>query len=403
MPTFRYLAKDQEGRAISGTSKIGSQEQLLEALRKKELIVISINPIKDKKDLFSVSFGERVKLEDTVLFSRQMATMVDSGIPLVQSLDILSEQVENAAFRKIIVKLRDDVEAGSSLSNALSKHPQVFSPLYINMVKAGESSGMLDDILDRLATYLEKIQVLRRKVKSAMVYPTVVVVMAILITAFLMLKVVPTFKGIFEALGGELPLPTQILINVSDFMGTYVLYGIGIILLVISGGILYTRTEQGKLNRDRLMMHLPILGKLYQKATIARFSKTFSTLVRSGVPILTSLDIVGKTSGNKVIEVSLLKVRSSIREGENIAGPISKTGVFPPMVSRMIAVGEETGELEKMLTKISDFYEEQVEAAVSALTSIIEPVIITFLGVVVGGIVISMYLPIFKVTELIAR
>jgi len=401
MPTYRYLAKDREGRSITGVSKIASQDQLIEALRKKDLIVISVTQQRESKRPLFTTGG--VKLEDTVLFSRQLATMVDSGIPLVQSLDILTEQIENPAFRKIIMKVRDDVEAGSSLSGALAKHPSVFSTLYMNMVKAGESSGMLDDILDRLATYLEKSQALRRKVQSAMVYPSVVVTMAILITTFLMLKVIPTFKGIFEVLGGTLPLPTRILIATSDFMVRYFLYGVGLFLLVGAGLIFYTRTEKGKLRRDQFFMRLPIFGKLFQKATIARFSRTFSTLVRSGVPILTSLEIVGKTSGNKVIEVSLDQVRSSIREGENIADPLSKAGVFPPMVSRMIAVGEETGELEKMLSKISDFYEEQVETAVAGLTSIIEPVIITFLGIVVGGIVLSMYLPIFKITELISR
>ena len=403
MPTYRYLAKDREGRSITGTSKIGSQDQLIEALRRKELIVVSVREEKTRRQLFSFGGRGGVKLEDIVLFSRQLATMVDSGIPLVQSLDILHEQIEKPVFRQVVMKVRDDVEAGSSLSRALAKHPHSFSPLYINMVKAGESSGMLDDILDRLAIYLEKIQALRRKVKAALVYPSVVVVMAVAITAFLMLKVIPTFKGIFETLGGTLPLPTRVLIAISDFLVRYILYGVAIFALAIILLIVYIRTEKGKLHRDRFLMRIPIIGKLFQKATIARFSRTFSTLVKSGVPILTSLEIVGKTSGNKVIETSLEEVRTSIREGENIAGPLSKTGVFPPMVSRMISVGEETGELEKMLTKISDFYEEQVEAAVAGLTSIIEPVIIVFLGVVVGGIVLSMYLPIFKITELISK
>ncbi len=403
MPTYRYVAKDQEGRSITGSSKLGSQELLIDALRKKDLIIISVTEERDRMKFFSGSFGGGVKLEQVVLFSRQLATMVDSGIPLVQSLDILAEQIESPPFRKIIMKIRDDVEAGSALSAALGKHPGVFSALYINMVKAGESSGMLDDILDRLAIYLEKTQALRRKVKAAMVYPSVVVTMSILITAFLMLKVIPTFKGIFEVLGGSLPLPTRVLIATSDFLASNILYFMAVFLILIVVFILYTRTEQGRFNRDRFLMRIPIIGKLYQKATVARFSRTFSTLVRSGVSILTSLEIVGKTSGNRVIEVALQKVRSSVREGENIAGPISKAGVFPPMVSRMIAVGEETGELEKMLSKISDFYEEQVEIAVAALTSIIEPVIIIFLGIVVGGIVLSMYLPIFKITELVSH
>ena len=401
MPTYRYVAKDQEGRSITGVSKVGSQTLLVDALRKKDLVIISITQEKEKRKQLAVGSG--IKLDDIVLFSRQLATMVDSGIPLLQSLDILTEQIENPSFRRIIMKTRNDVETGSSLSGALSKHPRVFSPLYVNMVKAGESSGMLDDILDRLATYLEKMNALRRKVKSALIYPAVVVTMAVLITTFLMLKVIPTFKGIFETLGGTLPLPTRILISVSDFLNRYFLYGLALFILFVIALVMYTRTEKGRLNKDRVLMHLPIFGKLFQKATVARFARTFSTLVKSGVPILGSLEIVGRSAGNKVIEMALEEARASIREGENIAGPLSKRGVFPPMVIRMIAVGEESGELEKMLSKISDFYEEQVEAAVAGLTSIIEPVIIAFLGVVVGGIVVSMFLPIFKLTELVSK
>jgi len=401
MPTYRYVAKDQEGRSITGVSKVGSQTLLVDALRKKDLVIISITQEREKRKQLAVGSG--IRLDDIVLFSRQLATMVDSGIPLLQSLDILTEQIENPSFRRIIMKTRNDVETGSSLSGALSKHPRVFSPLYVNMVKAGESSGMLDDILDRLATYLEKMNALRRKVKSALIYPAVVVTMAVLITTFLMLKVIPTFKGIFETLGGTLPLPTRILISVSDLLNRYFLYGLAVLILFVIALVMYIRTEKGRLNKDRVLMHLPIFGKLFQKATVARFARTFSTLVKSGVPILGSLEIVGKSAGNKVIEMALEEARTSIREGENIAGPLSKRGVFPPMVIRMIAVGEESGELEKMLSKISDFYEEQVEAAVAGLTSIIEPVIIAFLGVVVGGIVISMFLPIFKLTELVSK
>jgi len=401
MPTYRYVAKDQEGHSIAGISKVASQAHLVDSLRKKDLVIISIAEQPEKRRLFASS--RKVKLEDIVLFSRQLATMVDSGIPLLQSLDILAEQVEGSSFRVIILKLRNDVETGNSLSAALAKHPQAFSSLYVNMTKAGESSGMLDDILDRLATYLEKMAALRRKIRSALVYPAVVVSMAVTITAFLMLKVIPTFKGIFETLGGTLPLPTRILIAISDLMSHYFLYGLGLLILMIIGIIAYIRTEKGRLNRDRVLLKIPIIGKLFQKLTVARFSRTLATLVKSGVPILGSLEIVGKTSGNKIIELCIEEARNSIREGENIAGPLSKGGVFPPMVVRMIAVGEETGQLEKMLSKIADFYDEQVEASVSALTSIIEPVIIAFLGIVVGGIVVSMFLPIFKLTELVSK
>ena len=401
MPVYRYLAKDQQGTAVTGVSKVGSQAHLIETLRKKELVIISITEEKQGR-VFSFQTGG-VRLDDIVLFSRQLATMVDSGIPLVQSLDILTEQIENLTFRKIVSRVRDEVETGNSLSGALGKHPRVFSPLYLSMVRAGESSGMLDDILDRLATYLEKSAALQRKVKSALVYPAVVVTMAVLITGFLILKVIPTFKGIFETLGGELPLPTQILIAVSDIARRFFLLGAAALFFLVILLNVYTRTERGRWQRDAFLMHLLIIGPLFQKATIAKFARTLSTLVKSGVPILASLEIVSKTAGNKVIEKAVDEARVSIREGEMIAPPLSKSGAFPPMVVRMIAVGEETGEMEKMLSKVADFYEEQVDAAVSALTSIIEPLIIAFLGIVVGGIVVAMFLPIFKLTEIIGR
>jgi type IV pilus assembly protein PilC len=329
--------------------------------------------------------------------------MVDSGIPLVQALDILSEQLENNTFKEIISKIRHDIETGSSLSEAIGRHPKVFSPLYINMVKAGESSGMLDDILDRLATYLEKTAALQRKVKSSLIYPAMVSGMAVLITMVLIVKVVPTFKGIFDILGGTLPAPTRILIAFSDLVRHFFPFLIGGVIFFIFALSRYIRTEGGRLRWDRLLLRLPVFGQLLRKVSVAKFARTLSTLVKSGVPILTSLGIVGKTAGNKVIEIAVANVRSSIREGENIAKPLAQSGVFPPMVDRMIAVGEQTGELEKMLSKIADFYDEQVDAAVSGLTSMIEPLIIAFLGVVIGSIVIAMFLPIFKITELLGK
>lgn len=404
MAIFSYVAKDQNGKTITSTMEADEQRTVIDKLRQQNLIIISVSEGKVKGQSFlQAANRKRIKIDDLVIFSRQLATMVDSGIPLVQSLDILSEQLENKTFKEIIGKIRHDIETGSSLSEAIGRHPKVFSPLYINMVKAGESSGMLDDILDRLATYLEKTAALQRKIKSSLIYPAMVSAMAAIITTVLIVKVVPTFKGIFDILGGTLPTPTRILIAFSDIVRKFFPFLIaGGVLFVIALGR-YIRTETGRLQWDRLLLRLPVFGQLFRKVSVAKFSRTLSTLVKSGVPILTSLGIVGKTAGNKVIEIAVTNVRSSIREGENIAKPLAQSGVFPPMVVRMIAVGEQTGELEKMLSKIADFYDEQVDAAVSGLTSMIEPLIIAFLGIVIGSIVIAMFLPIFKITELLGK
>jgi len=400
MPTFKYTAKETTGKTVSGVLEYSNKELLIDALRKKGLVIISIEETARGKIMF---LGGSVKLDEIVIFSRQLATMVDSGIPLVQALDILCEQIETPVFKSILVKIKDDVETGSSLSDALGRHPAVFSTLYVNMVRAGESSGALDDILDRLAAYLEKANMLQRKVKSSLVYPAVVVTMAILITLVMLIKVIPTFKGIFAMLGGTLPLPTRILILVSDTIRGMFLYVVAVIVAIVFALKKYLKTAQGKENFDKMLLRLPILGALFRKVAVAKFSRTLATLIKSGVPILVSLEIVGKTAGNAVIEKAVESVRKGIKEGENIADPLAKSGAFPPMVVRMIKVGEQTGELEKMLTKIADFYEDQVDAAVSGLTSLIEPLIIAFLGIVIGGIVIAMFLPVFKLTEIIAH
>ena len=400
MPTFKYIAKETTGKTVTGILEYSDKELLIDALRKKGLIIISIEETAKKK---AMSFWDSVKLEEVVIFSRQLATMVDSGIPLVQALDILCEQIEKPVFRNILVKVKDDIETGSSLSDALARHPEVFSTLYINMVRAGESSGALDDILDRLAAYLEKSSMLQRKVKSSLVYPTVVITMAMLITLVMLLKVIPTFKGIFSMLGGTLPLPTRILILVSDTIREMFLYVAAVAAVIVFALRKYMKTGQGKEVFDRMLLGMPILGTLFRKVAVAKFTRTLATLVKSGVPILVSLEIVGKTAGNVVIEKAVESVRRGIKEGENIADPLAKSGAFPPMVVRMIKVGEQTGELEKMLTKIADFYEDQVDAAVSGLTSLIEPLIIAVLGVVIGGIVIAMFLPVFKLTEIISH
>ncbi len=399
MPNFKYVAKDQQGKSVSATLEAKDKASLVDLLRRRALIIISIEETKQKS--LKITGRVKVKLDDLVIFSRQLATMVDSGIPLVQALDVLAEQIQKPDFRGVVSKLRDSIETGSSLSEALSHHPEIFSSLFVNMVRAGESSGMLDDIMERLADYLEKTNALQRKVKSSLIYPGLVVSMAVIITSFLIFNVVPTFKGIFDSLGGELPMITQALINFSNFArrsAPFLLGGLFLFGFILRQAI---HTAKGRLFLDRTMLHLPIIGMLLRKVAIARFASTLSTLVKSGVPILNSLEIVARTSGNKVIEMAVNQVRTNIGEGENIAEPLTRSGVFPPMVTRMIGVGEQTGELEKMLSKIADFYEEQVDAAVSGLTSLIEPIIIAFLGIVVGGIVAAMFLPIFKLSSMI--
>ncbi len=345
---------------------------------------------------------DKVKIDDIAIFARQLATMVDSGIPLVQSLDILSEQIENKGFAGVIADVRKDVEAGSNLSEALARYPRVFSEFFINMVKAGESSGMLDDILERVATYLEDTAALQRKVKSALMYPAVISCMAVVVVIVLLVKVIPVFEEIFAGFGANLPAPTQALIDLSNGLRKYfivIIGGLGVVFFLLRR---YFNTEKGRLQLDRAKLKMPVFGVLFRKIAVSKFTRTLSTLVKSGVSILNAFEIVAKTSGNKVVEDAVNNVRVSVKEGENIADPLAKSGVFPPMVTRMISVGEQTGELEKMLLKIADFYDEQVDAAVSGLTSLIEPLIIAFLGIVIGSIVIAMFLPIFKMSEVVS-
>jgi type IV pilus assembly protein PilC len=402
MSVFKYMAKDKDGKNVSGSLEAVNSRALIENLRQRELTIIQIEEEKERGGkVAKVGGGAKVKMDDLVIFSRQLATMVDAGIPLVGSLDALQDQMESKAFKKVISQVRNDVEGGLSLSEALTRQPSVFSAFFINMVKAGESSGQLDEILDRVAVYMEKTLALIRKVKSSLIYPAVVVFMAVTITMFLIIKVVPTFESIFVTIGVELPLPTQILITVSKILRQW-------LPLVVSGAVIFIivfarviRTDKGKLVFDTLLLKLPVLGPLLKKVAIARFARTLSTLQKSGVSILTALEIVGKTSGNKVIEAAVFRTKASIKEGQSIAQPLTESRVFPPMVTRMISVGEQTGKLEEMLGKVADFYESEVDTAVSGLTSLIEPLIIAFLGVVVGGIVVSMFLPIVKLVQVV--
>lgn len=404
MPVFKYVAKDKDGKTVSGSLEAASSRALVESLRQRELIIIHIDEEKEKSAKAAAGGGGgNIKMDDLVIFSRQLATMVDAGIPLVGALDALQDQMESKGFKNVIKKVRNDVEGGLSLSEALNKQPNVFSGFFINMVKAGESSGQLDEILDRVAVYMEKTLALIRKVKSSLIYPAVVVLMAITITTFLIVKVVPTFESIFVTIGVDLPLPTKILITISKILRQWLpLVAVGLVVGIVAL-VRIIRTDKGKLVFDTLLLKLPVLGPLLKKVAIARFARTLSTLQKSGVAILTALEIVGKTSGNKVIEAAVFKTKSSIKEGESIAQPLTASGVFPPMVTRMISVGEQTGKLEEMLGKVADFYESEVDTAVSGLTSLIEPLIIAFLGIVVGGIVVSMFLPIVKLIQVVGQ
>ncbi|MCX5669436.1 MAG: type II secretion system F family protein [Candidatus Omnitrophica bacterium] len=402
MNTYKYSAKDKKGLSVSGIIQAASEAEVADILHKKEMVVFSVEFAKIST-ANPKPIDKKVKLDDLVVFSRQLATMIDAGIPLVNALGILAEQIENESLRGIVGNVRQDIEAGMSFCDALAKHPLVFSDLFVNMVKAGEASGMLNEILDRLATFMEKQAALNRKIISSLVYPAVVVSMAIIITAVLLIKVVPTFKGIFDSLGGTLPMPTQVLILVSDLLRKYLLFSI----LFLGGGIYlfkrYLKTEKGRYAFDRLTLKAPVFGPLLRKLAVAKFSRTFSTLVKSGVSVLSALDIVSKTAGNKVVEEAVVNCSKSVRDGEPISRPLAKSGVFPPMVTRMINVGEQTGQLEKMLSKIADFYDDQVDAAAGALTSLIEPLVIAFLGIVIGGIVVALFLPIFKISQLMAH
>jgi type IV pilus assembly protein PilC len=401
MPTFKYTAKNKDSRTVAGKIVADNQQAVIEELRKRGLIITAISETKEviaKKSAFQ---SKKVKGEEIVIFTRQLATMVEAGIPILQGVNALKDQVVHPSFKKVLGIVESDIQHGSSLSVAFSKHTQVFSTLFVNMVRVGETGGVLAAILDRIASYLEKTLKLQRKVKAALIYPAVVVSMAILITIFLLVKVVPTFAEIYDSLGAELPAMTMVLINISNILKQNILIFAGLLILI--GFMLrrWYKTEKGAYVIDRTLLRMPIFGELLRKVAISRFSRTLATLVQSGVPILESLDIVEKTIGNKVLEKVVQEVKQVVREGESIASPLEKSQVFPPMVTRMIAVGEKTGQLEKMLLKISEFYDDQVDAAVEGLTSIIEPLIIGVLGIVIGFIVVALFLPIISITQVI--
>jgi type IV pilus assembly protein PilC len=392
-----------QGRA--GEMKKGETEAINEAAVRTQLRRQGLKPtrVKEKpKDLLEmIPLKGRVKSKDVVIFSRQFSTMISAGLPLIQCLDILATQEQNKAFSRVIRTIKEDIEGGSTLSDALRKHPKVFDDLFINMIAAGEAGGILDTILNRLAVYLEKSMKLKRKVKGAMTYPGVVLGMSVAIITLLLVKVVPVFQSIFAGMGRELPLVTQTLINLSSFVTDNALYILGAIVIMIVALVRFYRTENGRYLFDRMILKPPVIGSLMRKVAIAKFTRTLSTLISSGVPILDALEIVSRTSGNKIVEKALMETRKNISEGKTIAEPLAATTVFPPMVVQMIAVGEATGSLDSMLTKIAEFYDDEVEVAVAAMTSMLEPMLMVFLGGVVGGMIVAMYLPIFQIGSIV--
>ena len=393
MPTFDWSARPAAGGDIKeGKIDLPKKEDVVAFLHKQRLIPVAV---REQPKQFSLTFGSGVSTRDIVIFTRQFATMINSGLPLVQSLDILAEQTENAAFAKVLREVLYDVESGHTLAAALGKHPKVFTELFVNMVAAGEAGGILDTILLRLATFLEKNDALIRKIKGAMVYPSVIFSVAGMAIVILLIFVIPTFQTMFESAGIPLPLPTRIVIAMSAFLQSFWwALVIGIVGAVFAIRAIYA-TDGGNLAIDRLMLMMPILGDLQRKAAVARFTRTLGTLVSSGVSILEGLEITAKTAGNRVIHDAVMNSRSSIAGGETIAGPLKESGVFPPMVVQMINVGEQTGGLDNMLSKIADFYDDEVDAAVEVLLAAMEPIMIVVLGVVVGGMIVAMYLPIF--------
>src|ERR671927_500624 len=389
MPTFAYTARTLSGELKNATMEAPSRDEVVLQLRRQKLIVVKVDEEQKKKRL------GRIRTRDIVIFTRQFSTMINSGLPLVQALDILSRQSENKALQEVTRQVVYDVESGQTVADALRHHPKAFSELYVNMVAAGEAGGILDTILNRLATFLEKNDALVGKVKSAMIYPAVIMSVAVIAVVVLLIFVIPVFQNMFASVNLALPLPTRIVIGLSAFLKGYWWAVAASIYGVIFMLQRYYATPAGRLNIDRTLLKFPVLGDMLRKSAVSRFTRTLGTLISSGVSILDGLEITAKTAGNRVIHDAIMESRASIAGGDTISAPLQKSNVFPPMVISMIAVGEQTGGLDEMLTTIADFYDEEVDVAVSALLSLMEPVMIVVLGVIVGGMVIAMYLPIF--------
>lgn len=399
--TYVYRVRDRSGKIISGAIEAESQSAVTNKLRQMGYIVLEIS---EKREAFSISLPGRkkkVKLKDLTVFSRQFATMINSGVSITRALAILSEQVENPTLAAVITQVQKDVEGGLSLSEALAKQEKIFPPIFVNMARAGEAGGVLDEVLLRIADHFESEANLRSRVKSAMTYPVAVFIFAITIAFVMITFIVPVFMNMFSSLGGDLPGPTKMLVALSDFIRSrwYVLFGT--LAAVVYGFRAFKRNPRGRFIWDSFKLKMPVLGQLTRKMAIAKFARTFSTLISSGVPILQALDIVAETAENAVVTKAIRESRASIKEGESISKPLGASGVFPPMVVQMIAIGEETGALDSMLKKIADFYDGEVSATVDSLTSLLEPVLMVFMGVMIGGIVISLYLPMFSVISVL--
>ncbi|MEW5803399.1 MAG: type II secretion system F family protein [bacterium] len=404
MPIFQYKGKSMQGKPVSGEIEAENEKQAAKDLRKQAVIVTSLQKKGKSASIKLPGVGKKkVSTRDIVILTRQLSTMIDAGLPLVQALEILCAQTENKTLAQAIKEVKQSVEGGTSFGDALRKHPKIFDGLYVNMVDAGELGGILDTILTRLSIYIERAMNLKKKVKSAMVYPTVILVVAVVIVAGLLIFVIPQFAGLFTSFGGTLPAPTRLVIAMSDFM---VGWGGGVIFISLVS-LAFTlkgayKTNKGKMAIDRFLLKTPVFGILLRKVAVAKFARTLGTLIGSGVPMLDAMEITAKTSGNKVVESALIDTRASISEGKTMAEPLSQSRVFPPMVVQMITVGETTGAMDGMLNKIADFYDDEVDVAVEALTSMLEPMLMVFLGVVVGFIVVAMYLPVFKLAAAIS-
>ncbi|GIX46606.1 MAG: type II secretion system protein F [Candidatus Tectimicrobiota bacterium] len=396
MPVFKYTGKTRTGQIQKGEIEANDRQTAIALLRQRQILVTSIRPKAKDIEIRIPGLSGKVKEKDLVVFTRQLATMIDAGLPLVQCLDILQRQATNKEFSNVIAKVKTDVEAGETFSDALRKHPKVFSEFYTNMVEAGETGGVLDTILARLSTYLEKAKALKGKVKGALVYPAAVIGIAVIVIIFLMIYVIPVFAEMFADFGASLPALTVLVMRMSDLTRAYIVYAVPAVILLIFLFKRFYRTAKGQRLVDGLLLQLPVFGPLLQKVAVAKFARTLGTLVSSGVPIIDSLQITARTAGNKVVEEAVLATISSIKEGQTIAEPLGRQGVFPPMVTQMIEVGENAGALDMMLHKVADFYEDEVDTAVEALTSLLEPALMVFLGTTIGFMVVAMYLPIFK-------
>lgn len=401
MPVFLWEGQTRKGEKKKGEIEAANEAALRGILRRQGLTSITVKQKPKNLSEYLPFLKQKVKEKEVVIFARIFATMINAGLPLIQCLDLLAQQEQNKTFAQIITAIKEDIEGGSTLSDALRKYPNIFDNLFVNLVAAGESGGILDVILQRLSNYMEKAMKLKSKVKGAMTYPASVLVISIAVVSLLLVKVIPTFQKMFEGFGGELPGPTQFLITLSTYAQKYFLVAIIALAVAVYAFRRYYKTEKGTLLIDDLILKSPVFGPLLKKVAVARFTRTMSTMMTSGVPILEGLAIVSKTAGNKVVENALIRVRKSISEGKTIAEPLLETGIFPPMVVQMIAVGEATGALDAMLSKIADFYDDEVDTAVDAMTALLEPFMMVFLGGVVGGMIIAMYLPIFKMASVV--